>query len=168
MLECICAKSLQSCPTLCDTMDCSSPGSFVHGDSLGKNTGLNAMPPSRVSPQPRYWSQVFSIAGRFFTVWATREAHEYWSGQPIPSPGDLHNPGINPGSSALQVDSLPAELTGKSRIEFSFLQINNFMWVLFLISFLEPSMLLFTYCWSLAWRILSIILLACEMSAIVQ
>ena len=30
----------QSCPTLCDSMDCSPPGSSVHGDSLGKNTGL--------------------------------------------------------------------------------------------------------------------------------
>ena len=28
----------QSCPTLCDPMDCTSPGSSVHGDSLGKNT----------------------------------------------------------------------------------------------------------------------------------
>ena len=30
----------QSCPTLCDTMDCSPPGSSVHGDSPGKNTGM--------------------------------------------------------------------------------------------------------------------------------
>ena len=29
----------QSYPTLCDPMDCSPPGSFVHGDSPGKNTG---------------------------------------------------------------------------------------------------------------------------------
>ena len=35
-----CAKSLQSCPTLCDSMDCSPPGSSVHGDSPGKNTGV--------------------------------------------------------------------------------------------------------------------------------
>ena len=34
------AKSLQSCPTLCDPMDYSPPGSSVHGDSLGKNTGV--------------------------------------------------------------------------------------------------------------------------------
>jgi len=33
-------KSLQSCPTLCDTMDFSLPGSSVHGDSPGKNTGV--------------------------------------------------------------------------------------------------------------------------------
>ena len=30
----------QSCPTLCDPMDCSPPGSSVHGNSLGKSTGV--------------------------------------------------------------------------------------------------------------------------------
>ena len=34
------AKSLQSYLTLCDPMDCSLPGSSVHGDSPGKNTGV--------------------------------------------------------------------------------------------------------------------------------
>ena len=34
---------------------------------------------------------------------------EYWGGLPFPSPGDLPNPGIEPGSPALQVDSLPTE-----------------------------------------------------------
>ena len=33
---------------------------------------------------------------------------QYWSGLPFPSPGDLPNPGIEPRSPALQVDSLPA------------------------------------------------------------
>ena len=33
-------KVTQSCLTLCDPMDCSPPGSSVHGDSLGKNTGV--------------------------------------------------------------------------------------------------------------------------------
>ena len=33
-------KSLQSCPTLCNPMDCSLPGSSVHGDSLGRNAGV--------------------------------------------------------------------------------------------------------------------------------
>ena len=36
----MCAKSLQSCLTLCDSMDCSPPGSSVHRDSPGKNTGV--------------------------------------------------------------------------------------------------------------------------------
>ena len=34
---------------------------------------------------------------------------EYWSGLPFPSPGDLADPGIEPGSPALQADSLPSE-----------------------------------------------------------
>ena len=36
---CLCLVA-QSCPTLCDPMDCSPPGSSVHGDSPGKNTGV--------------------------------------------------------------------------------------------------------------------------------
>ena len=38
---------------------------------------------------------------------------EYWSGMPLPSPGDLPDPGIEPGSPALRVDTLPSELPGK-------------------------------------------------------
>ena len=38
---------------------------------------------------------------------------EYWSGLPCPSPGDLPNPGIEPESPTLQVDSLPSEPPGK-------------------------------------------------------
>ena len=34
---------------------------------------------------------------------------EYWSGLPFPSPGDLPNPGIEPGSPALQADALPLQ-----------------------------------------------------------
>ena len=36
-----CAKSLQSCPALHDCMDCSLPGSLVHGDPPGKSTGVD-------------------------------------------------------------------------------------------------------------------------------
>ena len=38
---------------------------------------------------------------------------EYQSGLPFPPPGDLPNPGIEPGSSALQADSLPSDPPGK-------------------------------------------------------
>ena len=37
---------------------------------------------------------------------------EYWSGLPFPSPGDLPNPEIKPGSPVLQADSLPSEPQG--------------------------------------------------------
>ena len=67
----------------------------------------------RVSSQPRDQTQVSLIAGGFFTIWATREAQEYWSGWTMPSPGDLPNLGIKPVSPALQVDSLPSEPLGK-------------------------------------------------------
>ena len=40
---------------------------------------------------------------------------EYWSGLPFPSPGDLHNPGIEPRSPALQTDALPSEPPGKPK-----------------------------------------------------
>ena len=39
--------------------------------------------------------------------------HEHWSGLPFPSPGDLPDPGIKPGSPALQADALPSEPPGK-------------------------------------------------------
>ena len=42
---------------------------------------------------------------------------EYWSGLPFPSPGDLSNPGIEPGFLALHADSLPTELRGKPRVK---------------------------------------------------
>ena len=38
---------------------------------------------------------------------------EYWSGLPFPSPGDLPDPGIEPGSLALQANALPSEPPGK-------------------------------------------------------
>ena len=41
--------------------------------------------------------------------------HEYWSGLPCPSPGDLPNPGFKPRSPALQMDSLLSEPLGKPK-----------------------------------------------------
>ena len=38
---------------------------------------------------------------------------EYWSGLPFPSPEDLPNPGIKPGSPALQADALPSKPPGR-------------------------------------------------------
>ena len=64
----------QSYLTLCDPMDCSLPGSSVHGDSLGKNnwSGL-PFPSPRGSSQPRDGTQVSHIAGKFFTIWTTKK-----------------------------------------------------------------------------------------------
>ena len=41
---------------------------------------------------------------------------EYWSGLPFPSPGDLPDPGLKPGSPALHVDALPSEPPGTPNI----------------------------------------------------
>ena len=43
---------------------------------------------------------------------------EYWIGLPFPSPGDLPNPGTEPGSPALQADSLPSELQGSPTVRY--------------------------------------------------
>ena len=66
-------------------------------NSPGQNTGVGSLPFSRGSSQPRDRTQVSCVAGGFFTSWATREAQEYWSGKPIPSPGDLPIQGSNSG-----------------------------------------------------------------------
>ena len=65
-----------------------------------------AFPFLKGSSQCRDQTQVSHIAGGFFNSWATREAQEYWGGQPIPSPADLSDPGIELGSPILQADSL--------------------------------------------------------------
>ena len=66
--------------------------------------------------------QLLSHIRLFATPWtAARQAplstgfsrQEYWSGQPLPSPGDLPDPGIKPGSPELQADSLLSEPPGK-------------------------------------------------------
>ena len=64
----------QSCPTLCDPMDCSRPGSSAHGIFQAKVLEWGAISFSRGSSRPRGWTWVSCIAGRCFTVWATREA----------------------------------------------------------------------------------------------
>ena len=68
------AKSLQSCPTLCDPMDCSLPGFSVHGILQARILQWVAIPFSRGSSWPRDWIWISCTAGRFFTIWATREA----------------------------------------------------------------------------------------------
>ena len=64
----------QSCLTLCNIMNCSPPGSSVHGDSPGKNTGVGC----HVLLQGIFLTQGLNPglphAGGFFTVWTTGEA----------------------------------------------------------------------------------------------
>ena len=65
-------KVAQSFPTLCDHM-----GYTVHGILQARILEWVAFPFFRGSSQPRDWTQVSCIAGRFFTSWATREALYY-------------------------------------------------------------------------------------------
>ena len=64
----------QSCPTLCDPLDCSLPGFSVHGIFQARVLEWVAISFSRGSFWPRDQTQVSCIAGRRFTLWATREA----------------------------------------------------------------------------------------------
>ena len=59
---------IQPCPTLCNPMDCSQPGSSVLGFSQARILEWVAMPSSRGSSRPRDWTQVSWIVGEFFTT----------------------------------------------------------------------------------------------------
>ena len=73
-------KVAQSCPTLCNPMDCSPPGSSVHGILQKRILEWVVVPFSRGSSKPRDRTQASCIVGKFFTVWATREALCYYNG----------------------------------------------------------------------------------------
>ena len=63
----------QSCLTLCDPIDCSLPGSSVHGIFQARVLEWVAISFSRGSSQPKNRTQVSCITGRCFTIWTTRE-----------------------------------------------------------------------------------------------
>ena len=67
----------QSCLRLCNSMDCSPPGSSVHGIVQARILAWLAIPFSRGSSQPRDLTGLSHIAGRFFTIWAAKEAQRY-------------------------------------------------------------------------------------------
>ena len=67
----------QLCLTLCDPVDCSPPGSSIHGILQARILERVAISFSRGSSRPRDWTQVSSIAGRWFNLWATREAPDF-------------------------------------------------------------------------------------------
>ena len=99
----------------CESESCSvvSDSLWPHGILQARILEWVTFPFYRGSSQPR--SPGFE--GRFFISWATREPQEYWSRWTIPFPADLPNPGIEPGSPALQADSLPTELWRKTYFE---------------------------------------------------
>ena len=62
----------QSCPTLCNPMDCSLPGFSVYGIFQARILEWVAISFSRRSSQPRDWTRVSRIVGRCFTLWALK------------------------------------------------------------------------------------------------
>ena len=87
---------------------------FYFGEEPQLLAGWQCTQPSEVELLSRVWL--------FATPWTVAHQapppmgfsrQEYWSGLPFPSPGDLPNPGIKPGSPALQTDALPSEPPGK-------------------------------------------------------
>ena len=75
--KCLHAKSLLSCPTLCDPVDCSPPGSSAYGILQARIVKWVALPFSRGSSWLMDWTGVSHIAGRFITHQATWEACPY-------------------------------------------------------------------------------------------
>ena len=65
---------------------------------------------------------------------------EYWSGLPFPSPGDLPNPGIEPGSPAFQADALTSEPPGKP-LYHSYKRLNTHNYFNINILCIEPNVL---------------------------
>ena len=63
-----CSACAQLCPTLCNPMDCSPPGSSVHGTFPGKNTGMGCHSPPGDLPDPGIEPVSPALAGGFFTA----------------------------------------------------------------------------------------------------
>ena len=82
MVNVCCVLVAQSCPTLCDPMDCNPPGSSVHEIFQARILEWVAISFSRGSSQPRDRTRVSCTAGKFFTDWATREGRS--SGDKLP------------------------------------------------------------------------------------
>ena len=70
----VCVLVAQLCLTLCNPLDSSRPGSSVCGILQARILEWVAIPFSRGSSRPTDWTWVSCIVGRFFTIWATREA----------------------------------------------------------------------------------------------
>ena len=67
-------QCVKPCPTLCNLMDYSQPSSSVHGILQERILMWVVIPFSRGSSWPKDGTRVSHTAGRFFTVWAPREA----------------------------------------------------------------------------------------------
>ena len=109
---CVCTKLLQSCPTLCDPLDCSPPGSSVPGILQARTLERVATPSSRDS-FPIQGSP--ALEGGFFTTRATWEPH--WTNTThtvclIPrDTGSLAEPGVTPWATVRGVSKSQTHLS---------------------------------------------------------
>ena len=104
-------KVAQSCQALCDPMTIQST------NSPGQNTGVGSLSFSRGSSQPMDRTQVSHC--RWILYQLSHKGSPRTLEWAIRSPADLPNPGIELGSPALQVDSLPTELSEKPISEYT-------------------------------------------------
>ena len=89
--------------------------SIINSQSLLKLMSIESvMPSSHITLCRLNHVQLFATPWTIQSMEFSRP--EYWNEWPFPSPGELPNPGIEPRSPALQVDSLPAEHKGSPRI----------------------------------------------------
>ena len=103
------AKSLQSCPTLCNPIDGSPPGCPIPGILQARTLEWVAVSFSnawkwkvKVKLLSRVWLLAIPWTAAHLappSMWFSRP--EYWSGVPLPSPGDLPDSGMEPRSPAL-------------------------------------------------------------------
>ena len=91
---CTCAKLLQSCPILCDPMDCSPPGSSVHGIPQTRVLEWVAIPFSRGPSRPRDGPQVSGMADALGHCGAEKMAADH----PVPKCDGPRHPGLHPAS----------------------------------------------------------------------
>ena len=104
----------QSCPTLCDPMNCSTPGLPDHHQLL-EFTQTHVHQVGDAISHIQLFATTWTVAHQaLLSLGFSRQ--DYWSGLPCPPPGDLPNPGMKPTSLHLwhsKVGSLPLVLPGK-------------------------------------------------------
>ena len=115
-------KVAQLSLTLCRLMDYSLPSSSDHGQDTGvvSHSLLQRIFPTQGSSQPGMEPKVSCIAGGFFFLPSESPGKPKNTGvAAYPSPTDLPNLELKPGSPALQADSWPAELPGRRIIKLA-------------------------------------------------
>ena len=112
----------QSCPALCDAMDCSPPGSFVFGDSPGKNTGVGCHALLQGIFPSQGWNPGISHCRQILYGRSHQGSPRILEWVASPSSRGTSQPRNWTGSLALQVDALPAKLPGNLPFQYAYMQ----------------------------------------------